>query len=110
MYKCWLMYGLWEGIQTFGRKQNLFEPERFLGSEIDFKRHNFELIPFGAGCRMFPGLPLASKMLPLLLGSLIHSFEWKLEDGVTPWNIDMEEKFGFTLQKAQSLIAIPVRV
>ncbi|GAB4834305.1 hypothetical protein Ancab_039975 [Ancistrocladus abbreviatus] len=91
-------------------KANLFEPERFLGSEIDFKGRNFELIPFGAGRRMCPGLPLASKMIPLILGSLIHSFRWKLEGGVAPRNLDMEEKFGFTLQKAQSLIAIPVHV
>ncbi|GAB4834307.1 hypothetical protein Ancab_039976 [Ancistrocladus abbreviatus] len=91
-------------------RANLFVPERFLESKIDFKGHDFELIPFGAGRRMCPGLPLASKMIPLILGSLIHSFEWKLADGVTPWNMDMDEKFGFTLQKAQSLIVIPYRM
>ncbi|PRQ17926.1 putative geraniol 8-hydroxylase [Rosa chinensis] len=39
--------------------------------------------------RMCPGLPLAMRMLHLMLGSLIHSFVWKLEDGVTPENMNI---------------------
>lgn len=85
-----------------------FKPERFLGSEIDVKGRNFELIPFGAGRRVCPGLPLAMRMLHLMLGSLIHSFDWKLEDGVTPENMNMDDKFGITLEMAQSLRAVPV--
>ena len=63
---------------------NSFKPERFMGSEIDVKGRNFELIPFGAGRRMCPGLPLALRMLPLMLGSLIHTFDWKVEGGLSP--------------------------
>ncbi|CAL2259768.1 unnamed protein product [Prunus armeniaca] len=87
---------------------NSFKPERFLGSEIDVKGRNFELIPFGAGRRVCPGLPLAMRMLHLMLGSLIHSFDWKLEDGVTPENMNMDDKFGITLEMAQSLRAVPL--
>ncbi|KAL9251511.1 Geraniol 8-hydroxylase-like protein [Drosera capensis] len=86
-----------------------FEPERFLNSKIEFKGNDFELIPFGAGRRMCPALPMASRMLHLVLGSLIHSFDWKLEDGVIPTNLDMDEKFGFTLNRARPLIAIPIK-
>ncbi|GLU05707.1 hypothetical protein SLE2022_227900 [Rubroshorea leprosula] len=89
-------------------KPNCFMPERFLGSEMDVKGRNFELIPFGGGRRICPGLPLALRMLHLMLGSLINCFEWKLEDGVTPENMNMEEKFGLTLQKAIPLRAIPI--
>ncbi|KAL9252626.1 Geraniol 8-hydroxylase-like protein [Drosera capensis] len=85
-----------------------FEPERFLGSWIDFRGQDFELIPFGAGRRMCPGLPLASRIVHLIVGSLIHSFDWKLPGDLTPETMDMEEKFGFTLQRASPLIAIPV--
>jgi cytochrome P450 len=56
-----------------------FIPERFIDKEtssVDYKGQNFELIPFGAGRRMCVGLPLASRMVHLLLGSLLHSFEW----------------------------------
>lgn len=86
---------------------DLFMPERFLASDIDARGQNFELIPFGAGRRICPGLPLAIRMLPLMLGSLVHSFDWKLEDGVTTESMDMEDRFGITLQKAQPLRAIP---
>ncbi|XP_023883927.1 geraniol 8-hydroxylase-like [Quercus suber] len=89
---------------------NSFKPERFMGSEIDVKGRNFELIPFGAGRRICPGLPLAIRMLHLMLGSLIHTFDWKLEDGFKPEDMSMEDKFGLTLQMAQPLRAIPVMV
>ncbi|KAK9934410.1 hypothetical protein M0R45_021556 [Rubus argutus] len=88
---------------------NLFKPERFLGleNEIDFMGRNFELIPFGGGRRICPGLPLAKRMLPSMLGSLINCFDWKLEDGVVPETMNMKEKFGLTLQMAQPLRAVP---
>lgn len=75
---------------------NAFMPERFLGSAIDVRGRNFELIPFGGGRRICLGLPLAIRMLHLMLGSLLHSFEWKPEDGITPEDINMEDKFGLT--------------
>ncbi|KAH9626801.1 hypothetical protein KSS87_001960 [Heliosperma pusillum] len=85
-----------------------FEPDRFLESEIDVKGHNFELIPFGSGRRICPGMPLAIRIIPLMLASLIHGFDWMLEDGVTSENMNMEEKPGFTVEKAHRLRAIPV--
>ena len=89
---------------------NSFVPERFLELDMDVKGQNFELIPFGAGRRICPGLPLATRMVHLMLASLIHSCDWKLEDGMTPENMNMEDRFGITLQKAQPLKAIPIRV
>ncbi|XP_050226889.1 geraniol 8-hydroxylase-like [Mercurialis annua] len=91
---------LWEDSETF-------RPERFLKSDIDVQGRNFELVPFGAGRRICPGLPLAMRMLYLMLGSLINCFDWKLEDGVELESMDMEDKFGLSLQKAKPLRAIP---
>lgn len=85
-----------------------FKPERFLESEIDMRGRDFELIPFGAGRRICPGLPLAVRMVPVMLGSLLNSFDWKLAGGIAANELDMEEKFGITLQKAQPLRAIPI--
>ncbi|CAI0409794.1 unnamed protein product [Linum tenue] len=87
-----------------------FVPERFLGSDVDAKGNNFELVTFGAGRRICPGMPLALRMLHMMLGSLIHWFDWKLSDGVEPEKLDMEEKFGIALQKAKPLLAIPTPI
>lgn len=84
-----------------------FLPERFLGSKINYRGQDFEFIPFGAGRRICPGLPLAVKMIQLELASIIHSFNWKLPEGTTPLTIDMEEVCGATLKKAIPLLAIP---
>uniref|UniRef100_A0A7N0ZXS8 Cytochrome P450 n=1 Tax=Kalanchoe fedtschenkoi TaxID=63787 RepID=A0A7N0ZXS8_KALFE len=85
-----------------------FKPERFLNSDVDFRGGSFELIPFGGGRRICPGLPLASKMMPLILGSLLNAFDWRLEEGLRIEDIDMDDKFGLTLVKTRPLRLIPV--
>nr|AJD87465.1 cytochrome P450 CYP76AD9 [Opuntia ficus-indica] len=87
----------------------VFSPERFLDSTIDVKGRDFELLPFGAGRRICPGLTLASRMLNLMLATLVHNFNWKLEDGMIPKDLDMTEKFGITLQKVNPLQVIPIQ-
>lgn len=85
-----------------------FLPERFLDCEIDVKGQDFELIPFGAGRRMCLGMSLGHRMVQLMLAALLHSFNWKLQDGVEPIDMDMTEKSGITLRKAQPLQVIPI--
>ncbi|XVF76290.1 hypothetical protein PTKIN_Ptkin13bG0254500 [Pterospermum kingtungense] len=84
-----------------------FKPERFLGSKIDYKGQNFELIPFGAGRRICIGISLAHKVLHLGLATLLHSFDWELGNNITPEAIDMEERIGVTLRKLIPMEAIP---
>ncbi|XP_031114322.1 geraniol 8-hydroxylase-like [Ipomoea triloba] len=86
----------------------IFKPERFWNLQVDVKGQDFELIPFGTGRRICPALRLAMRMVPIMLGSLLNSFQWKLEGDITPMDLDMEEKSGFTLAKAQPLRAIPI--
>ncbi|KZV28451.1 hypothetical protein F511_03254 [Dorcoceras hygrometricum] len=86
-----------------------FKPERFLDPGMaDYKGQNFEYIPFGSGRRMCPALPLATRMLPMVVGSVVHSFDWVLAGGMKPDEMDMSEKIGFTLRKKVPLKAIPV--
>ena len=90
---------------------NLFMHERFLEQDnIDFKGHDFELIPFGAGRRICPGMPLANRMVHLMLASLVHNFDWKLANDMKPEDMDMSETFGITLHRTGPLRAIPIRV
>ncbi|KAK3039262.1 hypothetical protein RJ639_027966, partial [Escallonia herrerae] len=85
-----------------------FKQERFLDSDVDFRGQDFELLPFGAGRRMCPGLPLGIKQVQLIVATyLIHSFEWLLPNDEDPLLLDMNEKFGITLQKDQHLLLIP---
>ncbi|KAL5748529.1 hypothetical protein ACOSP7_025571 [Xanthoceras sorbifolium] len=103
-------------VWAMGRDPNVwqnpstFTPERFLESEIDVKGRDFELIPFGAGRRICPGLPLAHMTVHLMLASLLYTFDWKLEGDLTPENMDMTEKFGLTLHKSVPLLAVPIKV
>ncbi|KAM3689421.1 hypothetical protein ACB098_09G046400 [Castanea mollissima] len=87
----------------------VFKPERFMEPNmVDYKGHHFEFIPFGSGRRMCPAMPLASRVLPLALGTLLHSFDWVLADGLKREEMDMTERMGITLKKAVPLKAIPI--
>ncbi|KAJ8752796.1 hypothetical protein K2173_008531 [Erythroxylum novogranatense] len=93
---------IWEDPLTF-------KPERFLVKSVDFKGQHFELLPFGGGRRICPGLPMAARQVPLILATLLHSFDWSLPNDEDPANIEMNEKCGITVQKEQSLLLIPKR-
>ncbi|KAL7247920.1 hypothetical protein ACSBR2_002762 [Camellia fascicularis] len=86
-----------------------FKPERFIGSKIDYKGQNYELIPFGAGRRICIGVPLGHRVLHLLLGSLLHEFDWEIERRVNGETIDMRDRIELLLAKLQSLEVIPKR-
>lgn len=83
-----------------------FKPERFIGSNVDYKGQHFELIPFGAGRRMCAGVPLADRMLHLALGSLLHEFDWELDSSVTRKTLDMRDKIGIVVRKLEPLKAV----
>ncbi|KAD2054440.1 hypothetical protein R6Q59_016840 [Mikania micrantha] len=85
-----------------------FMPERFLEVKIDYRGQDFELIPFGAGRRICPGLNIAHRMLHTMLASLIHKFDWKLEGNMKPEDLNMEDKFGLTVQRKIPLKLIPL--
>ncbi|KAK1408879.1 hypothetical protein QVD17_40995 [Tagetes erecta] len=87
-----------------------FMPERFFKGEIDYRGQDFELIPFGAGRRICPGLNVAHRTLHTMLGSLILNFDWKLEGNMRVEDLDMEEKFGLTLPRNVPLMAIPMKL
>ncbi|RWR80710.1 Cytochrome P450 [Cinnamomum micranthum f. kanehirae] len=89
---------------------NSFIPERFLGSNLDYKGRDFDLIPFGSGRRICPGLPLGSRMVHLTVASLLRSFDWKLPNGMSPQDMDMSHKFGITLKKEMDYYTLLVWV
>ncbi|KAK1626755.1 hypothetical protein QYE76_001070 [Lolium multiflorum] len=83
-----------------------FMPERFLGSKIDVKGHDFELLPFGSGRRMCPGYSLGLKVIQVSLANLLHGFAWRLPNGMVKEELNMEEIFGMTTPRKFPLEAV----
>ncbi|MFS7952007.1 putative cytochrome P450 [Helianthus anomalus] len=58
-----------------------FEPERFMGSNVEYKGVDFEWIPFGSGRRGCPGLLLGATTVELALSNIVYSFDWEMPKG-----------------------------
>ncbi|RLM62032.1 Cytochrome P450 76C4 [Panicum miliaceum] len=89
-----------------------FRPERFLdeAAKVDFRGKDFEFIPFGSGRRVCPGVPMAERVVPLILASLLRAFEWRLPDGMSSEKLDVREKFTTANVMAVPLKAVPIVV
>ncbi|PKI77192.1 hypothetical protein CRG98_002402 [Punica granatum] len=85
-----------------------FMPERFLNTGksagISPWGNDFELILFGAGRRICAGMRFGMLLVEYILGTLVHAFDWNLPNGA--YELNMDETFGLTLQKAVPLSAI----
>lgn len=79
-----------------------FQPERFLSThkEVDVKGRHFELLPFGGGRRLCPGVSFGLQMTHLALAAFLQAFEV-----TTPSNaqVDMSTTFGLTNIKTTPL-------
>jgi len=64
----------------YWEKPDEFNPDRFLDSSIDYKGLNFELIPFGSGRRICPGMATAISIMELGLLNLLYFFDWGLPE------------------------------
>ncbi|KAK3227174.1 hypothetical protein Dsin_007036 [Dipteronia sinensis] len=84
-----------------------FLPERFIGSNIEPRGRDFELLPFGSGRRACAGMQLGLTVVRLVLAQLVHCFDWELPDGMLPTELDMTEEFGQVIFRAKHLMALP---
>ncbi|WOH00910.1 hypothetical protein DCAR_0520286 [Daucus carota subsp. sativus] len=87
-----------------------FLPERFMNSSIDFRGQHFELIPFGTGRRICPGISMGVATTELALANLLYSFNWELPPGKDRKDIDMAALPGITMHKKNHLCLVPVIV
>ncbi|KAL6868255.1 hypothetical protein ACP4OV_015100 [Aristida adscensionis] len=83
-----------------GGDHEAFRPERFDGgaaaAAVDFRGADFELVPFGAGRRMCPGVAFA-------LAALLFDFDWE-----APAGLDMGEEFGAVVRRKGGLRLRPI--
>ena len=84
-----------------------FYPERFIENNIDLRGQDFELLPFGSGRRGCPGMQLGLTTVRLFLARLVHCFNWEPPSGMDIKDIDMTEKFGLSMGRANNLLAKP---
>jgi cytochrome P450 len=89
-----------------------FRPERFLGlggntAAVDFRGSDYQLIPFGAGRRVCPGINFALPVVELALASLLHHFEWSLPADMRPEDVDMGEAPALTTPRRVPLVLTP---
>ena len=86
-------------------RPNEFRPERFINENenIDFRRQNFEYLPFSLGRRACPGMNFGLQVVHLMLARLIQGFDLCSENNEP---IDMSEKLGLALPKADPLNVI----
>ncbi|XP_057487209.1 cytochrome P450 736A117-like [Actinidia eriantha] len=96
-------------VWTIGRdpslwaRPNEFWPERFMDSLVDFRGHDFEFLPFGAGRRGCPGIQFAMSVDELALANLVGNFDFSLPVGE---ELDMSEAAGLTVHKKTALLAV----
>ncbi|XP_047055655.1 desmethyl-deoxy-podophyllotoxin synthase-like [Lolium rigidum] len=88
-----------------------FRPERFEGAAAaaarDFRGADLELLPFGAGRRMCPGIAFGLANVELPLASLLLHFRWDVVSGSAE-ELDMTEAFGITARRKANLLLRPV--
>ncbi|RZC51623.1 hypothetical protein C5167_020049 [Papaver somniferum] len=78
-----------------------YRPERFLTSNVDIRGQHYELIPFGAGRRICPGVSFAYQLIHLVLARLLHEFEITNVDPEA--KVDMAECGGLVCCKIMPL-------
>jgi 4-hydroxyphenylacetaldehyde oxime monooxygenase len=86
-----------------------FNPDRFQGSDVDYYGSHFELIPFGAGRRICPGLAMGETNVTFTLANLLYCFDWALPAGMTPEDMSMEETGRLTFHRKAPLVVRPTR-
>lgn len=72
-----------------------------------FKGHDYTFLPFGSGRRVCPGMHLGVIKVKQIVAQLVHSFEWKLPNGISVDDVNMDEKFGLSLPREHGLCAMP---
>ena len=65
--------------------------------------HNFELIPFGSGRGIYPGITMGSTTVMVTLANLLYRFDWEVPNGMKREDISLEENVGVSISKKSPL-------
>ncbi|KAL1199942.1 Cytochrome P450 71B19 [Cardamine amara subsp. amara] len=87
-----------------------FNSDRFIDSHVDYRGQHFELLPFGSGRRICPGMAMGMATVELGLLNLLYFFDWRAPNGMTHKDVDTEEACSLSVVKKVPLKLVPVRV
>lgn len=79
---------------TIWKDPDVFYPERFEESEIEFYGKHFELLPFGSGKRVCPGADMGATTAEFTLANLVYCFDWELPGEMKIEKLRLEEELG----------------
>ncbi|KAJ3681456.1 hypothetical protein LUZ60_015945 [Juncus effusus] len=86
---------------------DVFRPERFEGSQVDYKGANIEFLPFGSGRRMCPGMGFGVANVLMAVANLLYYFDWKMPGNLRPEDLDMSEASGAAPLRKTVLFLVP---
>uniref|UniRef100_A0A453R9Z7 Uncharacterized protein n=1 Tax=Aegilops tauschii subsp. strangulata TaxID=200361 RepID=A0A453R9Z7_AEGTS len=96
---------------SWGEDADEFNPDRFEAGarhgEVDLHGAHFELVPFGAGRRICPGMAMALMNVEFALANLLCGFDWALPEGTKAEDLCMEEAGGLTFHRKTPLVLVP---
>lgn len=92
--------------EWWGPNAEVFWPERFIDSSIDYKGQDFQFVPFGVGRRGCPGMNSATRVIELVLANLLYHFDWELHDGRGGQSVDMTEQPGLAVHLKNDIIVL----
>ncbi|KAJ1261317.1 hypothetical protein BS78_09G019900 [Paspalum vaginatum] len=90
-----------------------FDPDRFdeegASAGVDFRGEHPQLMPFGTGRRVCPGMSMAVATVEFTLANLLCCFDWALPEGTAPEDVhvSMEEEGRLIFHRKTPLVLVP---
>jgi cytochrome P450 len=80
-----------------------YRPERFVNNPFNYNSNTYDIVPFGGGRRICPGMQLSLLTMELALANLLWRFDWELPNGTKPEDVDMNESPSLSLKRREDL-------
>jgi 4-hydroxyphenylacetaldehyde oxime monooxygenase len=101
------MWAIGRDLTSWPDNPQEFNPERFEAIDMDIYGVQPELMPFGSGRRICPGLFMALATMEFTLANMLYCFDWALLEGMLAEEVSMEEKGKVVVHLKTPLMLVP---